>query len=40
VKELFFQFRNIYKNIIKDVENKNFIDTKAKDGGDVWHGFI
>lgn len=27
VKELFIQFRNIYRNLIKDVKNNNFIDT-------------
>ena len=28
VKELFFQFRNLYRNIVKDVENKNYVETK------------
>jgi kinesin family protein 6/9 len=35
VKELFFQFRNIYKNLIKDIENKNFVDIKEKGAADV-----
>jgi len=28
VKELFFQFRNIYKKVLRDVKNNAFVDTK------------
>jgi kinesin family protein 6/9 len=28
VKELFFQFKNLYRNLLQDIENKNFVDTK------------
>ncbi|EGR33967.1 kinesin family member 9, putative [Ichthyophthirius multifiliis] len=30
VKELFFQFRNLYKNLLKDVENKNYVDARLE----------
>ncbi|KAL4442793.1 hypothetical protein ABPG74_010682 [Tetrahymena malaccensis] len=28
VKELFFQFRNLYRNLAKDIENKNYVETR------------
>ncbi|CAD8210486.1 unnamed protein product [Paramecium pentaurelia] len=31
VKELFFQFRNLYRNLVKDLENKNYIPRTEKE---------
>lgn len=31
VKELFFQFRNLYRNLVKDLENKNYVPREQKE---------
>lgn len=36
VKELFIQFRNIYRNLIKDIKNNNYIE--AADNTDIAKG--
>jgi kinesin family protein 6/9 len=30
VKELFFQFRNIYRNLVKDIKNNNFVEIEKQ----------
>lgn len=29
MKELFYQFKNLYRNLAKDIDNKNFVDTRT-----------
>lgn len=35
VKELFYQFKNLYRNLAKDIDNKNYVDTRTNNADPV-----